>query len=320
MVIPLVNVIREALKQRVVGCQYSPEPTVISDEIITRSPRLSQISQLHSVADARCQQFARLVVAIVRRHLGTSFFRYDASLVRDGCFFAGLLLAGDSGTDEEINTCLQALREMRWAFSKSEEREHTLNMVWERRITAESLVREDAELRQSTCNAQHDSPSGRSPFTSLSSRPSMISGASSYGTHSYRSASGSSPFVHAAQTIESTLMLGALHVNEPLMSDMDTFAHSIVPSTSGSPLRSPHDFTPPCSSPGMTTSSVIYEGPYFDSTGTQLFTVSPPGSVQGPVDTSLPSDKSASYLETYNVFEERGESIDVDDEDIVGIW
>lgn len=53
--------------------------------------------------------------------------------MRDGCFFAGFLLAGEGGSDEDVQTCLQALREMRWAFSKGEEREKTVRMIWESR-------------------------------------------------------------------------------------------------------------------------------------------------------------------------------------------
>lgn len=53
--------------------------------------------------------------------------------MRDGCFFAGFLLAGEGGSDEDVQTCLQALRQMRWAFSKGEEREKTIWMVWESR-------------------------------------------------------------------------------------------------------------------------------------------------------------------------------------------
>lgn len=73
------------------------------------------------------------IVTLIRRHLGSSFFQYDASLVRDGCFYAGLCLARDSGTEEDIRTCVQALEEMRWAFSKSEERIATLKWAWENR-------------------------------------------------------------------------------------------------------------------------------------------------------------------------------------------
>lgn len=80
-------------------------------------------------------------------------FAWDAGLVRDGCFFAGYLAASVEGDtidfptdnrDEEhargrssmnvedgVTLCLTALAEMKWSFSKSEEREETVRMVWE---------------------------------------------------------------------------------------------------------------------------------------------------------------------------------------------
>lgn len=331
------NVIREALKQRLVDCCKSGETAVFPDGSVIRSPRMTQVTQLHSLAENKCQHFAHLVINIARRHIGSSFFEYDASLVRDGCFLAGVLLAGDSGTEEELNTCLQALRDMRWAFSKSDEREHTLKMVWEQRLTADTLRREDGELRRSN-PSQHDSSSGPSPFTSSNSTPEsrlrhpppplLIAHASgtlhdsapntavtddgwmsnlSYGTSSHRSSSGSPPFVAAVQKTE-TIEPALMPIFYPqAMTDMDTFAYSVVPSASVSPPRSPHDFTPPRSSTGMSTSSVTYpENTYFDSTTgtTQLFTISSPGSARGAVDGtvsgSLPSDKGGSYPVNYN--------------------
>ncbi|KAI0306791.1 hypothetical protein B0F90DRAFT_1693299 [Multifurca ochricompacta] len=120
-----LNVIREALKQRTVvhpNCDRGP-----------RSAPLDAATRLLKIADARCHEVVRRVIVIIRQHLGSSFFEYDASLVRDGCFFAGFLLAGEGGSDEDVQICLQALRQMRWAFSKSEEREKTVRMVWESR-------------------------------------------------------------------------------------------------------------------------------------------------------------------------------------------
>jgi len=47
------------------------------------------------------------------------------------------LLAGESGSEEDVQVCLEALHQMRWAFSKKEEREKTIQMVWEARKSAE---------------------------------------------------------------------------------------------------------------------------------------------------------------------------------------
>jgi len=130
----IVNVIREALKQRTVvhpTCDRNLSVTLPNSS--PRSAQLDAATRLLKIADARCHEVVQLVVAIIRQHLGTPFFEYDASLVRDGCFFAGFLLAGEGGSDEDIQICLQALRQMRWAFSKGEEREKTIRMVWESR-------------------------------------------------------------------------------------------------------------------------------------------------------------------------------------------
>jgi len=130
----VVNVIREALKQRTVvhpTCDRSLNITLPNSS--PRSAQLDTATRLLKIADARCHEVVRRVVVIIRQHLGTPFFEYDASLARDGCFFAGFLLAGEGGSDEDVQTCLRALRQMRWAFSKGEEREKTVRMIWESR-------------------------------------------------------------------------------------------------------------------------------------------------------------------------------------------
>jgi hypothetical protein len=129
-----VNVIREALKQRtVVHPNRDRSHSISHPNSSPRSAPLDAATRLLKIADARCHEVVRRVIVIIRQHLGTPFFEYDASLVRDGCFFAGFLLAGEGGSDEHVQICLQALRQMRWAFSKSEEREKTVRMVWESR-------------------------------------------------------------------------------------------------------------------------------------------------------------------------------------------
>ncbi|KAI0646938.1 hypothetical protein C8Q79DRAFT_1046481 [Trametes meyenii] len=124
------NVIREALKQRLVPnheSTFMPEPN--------RFRKSDALMRLHSKANTKCLTVVRHVVAILRRNLGTPFFQFDAALVRDGCFFAGFLLAGESGTREDVEICLRAFSEMRWAFSKKDERERTVRLVWEGRVT-----------------------------------------------------------------------------------------------------------------------------------------------------------------------------------------
>jgi hypothetical protein len=82
--------------------------------------------------------------------------------MRDGCFFAAFLLASDDsgtylGTEDELTSdieiCLRALRAMRWGFSKSEEREHTVWMVWE--ATRRKRLERASVLLQNAQNPMH---------------------------------------------------------------------------------------------------------------------------------------------------------------------
>jgi len=47
------------------------------------------------------------------------FFEWDASLVRDGTYYAAMLLAKHNGSDDDIACCVQALNELRWAHAKA---------------------------------------------------------------------------------------------------------------------------------------------------------------------------------------------------------
>lgn len=127
----------------------SPRPSSHSSS----SPYLSP-HHLHTVATRKCNGLLPSILRIIQYHLkrgvsATSLFEWDAGLVRDGCFFAGFLAASADGdtiepgsdgrdevvfsTEEGVALCLTALSTMKWAFSKSEEREETVRMVWDTR-------------------------------------------------------------------------------------------------------------------------------------------------------------------------------------------
>ena len=99
------------------------------------------ISRLHSEAASRCHATVINVVEILRRNLGSAFHQFDASLVRNGCFFAAWLLANESGSREDVEVCVQVLCEMRWAFSKSEDRVKMVKKVWEEARSSQSRSR-----------------------------------------------------------------------------------------------------------------------------------------------------------------------------------
>lgn len=96
---------------------------------------------------------------IIRRHTqarSSSLFRYDTGLVKDGCSFAGLLLANsdleesrsNSGlhpsidVEEGLGLCAQALDAMHWACSSNERAKQTLMSVWEARKTRDRVQTE----------------------------------------------------------------------------------------------------------------------------------------------------------------------------------
>lgn len=79
---------------------------------------INRLSQLVTIAKSKCEIRSRQIVDIVRFHLGSPFFEWDASHVRDGTYWAAVALARDGGKDEDVALCLQALNEGRWAFTK----------------------------------------------------------------------------------------------------------------------------------------------------------------------------------------------------------
>lgn len=124
------NIIRKHLKDRLDRLQTksssmgsddanSQPPSPLSSDL---SSDIAQLGHLLELARTRCEIKINQVTAIIRRHLGAQLFEWDASLVRDGMYHAAMLLARNGGSDDDVNVCLQALNECRWAHSKSSER------------------------------------------------------------------------------------------------------------------------------------------------------------------------------------------------------
>ncbi|KAH9484158.1 hypothetical protein JR316_0003638 [Psilocybe cubensis] len=154
------NVIRESLKGSLSSSSapglYDPSSSRPSSHSSNSSPYLSP-HQLHFTANRKCLQLLPQIINLIRTHTPRehsdvpSIFRWDAGLVRDGCFFAAYLVANlegdfvDGGSEDEkpkfidltvdegVSICLTALATMRWGYSKSEEREETIKMIWEGR-------------------------------------------------------------------------------------------------------------------------------------------------------------------------------------------
>ncbi|KAJ9108955.1 hypothetical protein QFC21_000277 [Naganishia friedmannii] len=122
------NVIRESLEHRAHILIENRASAQLMDLSIaqtqphSRDQNILEIQHLRSIARAKCDHILREIVGIVKRHVNTNFFEWDASLVRDGTYYAAMLLAERSGSDNDISCCLEALSEMRWAFARTQER------------------------------------------------------------------------------------------------------------------------------------------------------------------------------------------------------
>lgn len=153
------NVIRETLKNFIATptaqAYAASPPRPPSSHSSSSSPYLPP-QQLHATAIRKCLTLLPIVIRILRLHTPPEhsdvpgIFRWDSGLVRDGCFFAGYLAANTDGeyidvpndenkqeshltVDDGVSICLTALATMRWGFSKSEEREDTIKMIWKNR-------------------------------------------------------------------------------------------------------------------------------------------------------------------------------------------
>ncbi|KAA1474871.1 hypothetical protein DENSPDRAFT_782374, partial [Dentipellis sp. KUC8613] len=115
------NVIREALRQRTIVHANKQQKDVGSNTMTQ-----DVTARWLKIADAKCHEMVVPIVEMIRRNMDTPFLEYDTTLARDGCFFAAFLLASETDNYEDARLCLRALHQMRWAYSKLEEREKTV--------------------------------------------------------------------------------------------------------------------------------------------------------------------------------------------------
>ncbi|KAL1669321.1 hypothetical protein GGG16DRAFT_127897 [Schizophyllum commune] len=139
------NIVRESLKQVLNTGASTPHKPV---------PHIAY--QLQDVATRRCLELLPKTLSIIKMHASHSgnhmdssgLFRWDTGIVRDGCFFAGVLAASvkkDGADDFKLEACrlspadleegvaltISALSEMNWALSKSDDREQTIRLIWQ---------------------------------------------------------------------------------------------------------------------------------------------------------------------------------------------
>ena len=89
-----------------------------------------ELAKYRDIAASHCENMLNATVKIIKSHNAESFFAYDASLVRDGVFYAGYMLAKANDREEDMEACIKALGEMRWAFCKRATRIQTVRGVY----------------------------------------------------------------------------------------------------------------------------------------------------------------------------------------------
>ncbi|WVW83759.1 hypothetical protein I302_105780 [Kwoniella bestiolae CBS 10118] len=131
------NVIRNNLEDRISKLAQA-QTTAFITESNPSTPEamhndLVNAQHLLDISKSKCEVQTRQIMEIVRRHVGTRFFEWDASLVRDGTYYTAMLLARSGGSDEDIQICIRALNELRWAHAKAWERSIDLRKEWQER-------------------------------------------------------------------------------------------------------------------------------------------------------------------------------------------
>ncbi|ODN79767.1 hypothetical protein L202_03678 [Cryptococcus amylolentus CBS 6039] len=105
-------------------------PSSSSPPEIIHAALTTNITHLLDIARSKCEMKTRQILVLVRKYVGTTFFEWDASLVRDGTYYAALWVARGMGTGEDVGVCLRALNELRWAHAKAVERSADLRKLW----------------------------------------------------------------------------------------------------------------------------------------------------------------------------------------------
>ncbi|KAL7421552.1 hypothetical protein Q5752_003321 [Cryptotrichosporon argae] len=125
------NVVRTTLEERLAKLEQDTGAFVSDpNSPDARLGERTTLAHLVDIARAKCDAQTRMVVDIVRARVGTSFFEWDASLVRDGTYYAAMQLARAGGSDDDVALCLRAINEVRWAHAKSVERSAELRAAW----------------------------------------------------------------------------------------------------------------------------------------------------------------------------------------------
>ena len=86
-----MSIIREKLQDRINRLQ-DPRLVAVGETAEHKAQvqaTLTDLIHLADIAESKCQEMIGPVMGLIRRHVNTAFFEYDASLCRDGVFYAG---------------------------------------------------------------------------------------------------------------------------------------------------------------------------------------------------------------------------------------
>ncbi|PVF98575.1 hypothetical protein CPB86DRAFT_814609 [Serendipita vermifera] len=220
------NVIQEKIRERLDSARAAQitELDENPDSPATVEGLVRDLRKYLSIAESKCFDVLDHVVRLIRRHLNSTFFAYDASLVRDGCFFAGHTLALMPGRDEDVKVCLQALSEMRWAFSKSYERSQTITFAWRSRVDRDRFDEHPSPpLDQQQTNEKQNVPEPAHTMT-----PSSNSSPQTGRLHPSHGSSSIQPTTHQQVHVASLPSHSAIH-NPVVMQQQASIRHSSQP-------------------------------------------------------------------------------------------
>ena len=104
------TVIRQKLVERLeVALQRHAGSQILDGASPEENSEVVKLRHLVDIAKSKCEVKTKQSLEMVRRHVGSRFFEWDASLVRDGTFYAAKLLPGLGMSDQDMGYCLQAL-------------------------------------------------------------------------------------------------------------------------------------------------------------------------------------------------------------------
>ncbi|WVQ99298.1 hypothetical protein IAU59_006430 [Kwoniella sp. CBS 9459] len=245
------NVIRTNLEDRLAKLSAAQTSAFITDSNPSTPEAMHNdlvgVQHLLDIARSKCEVKTRQIMEIVRHHVGTRFFEWDASLVRDGTFYTAMLLARAGGSDEDIQICIQALNELRWAHAKAWERSADLRREWQERsniVPASTNQPEDWDKVLSDL-AKLSSQTRQRDQAGVSDAQSRSTGSS----HSHHHHHQSQPHHQAHRQPQ---QFGGMHPQQQHQSQHDQQQHhhqhnhrnsDPIPS-SGSPFTSPPEISP----------------------------------------------------------------------------